>query len=320
MPGFMPPSATIWLKAFSNTRGTEGMHVGCTSEALARIFSTDSAKAMADMPGSTRSPRRRGRRRARAEGTAARDRSAEHRGLHHRVRLGDPVGMGEHHALGRASGSRGVEDAVEIVRGDPAGALLERTRAVRQRRAPLLLEIGEREQALVRPRGHLEAHVALDRARARAQLPKPRPPAGARPLGPVVVEDHHLGLAVADDVLGLLGGVGGVDGHGHRAGAERGEVGEAPLQPRRRVEADPVALLHSECDEPLAERAHPREHLAPAHALPLAVDLLLGRLALGVPGVAQEHPDEVLRVGADRDVERASFHQSTPSRRGVRRV
>ena len=107
---------------------------------------------------------------------------------------------------------------------------------------------------------------------------------GADLLHLLVVLDHDdLGVGVLQHVLALLGRVGLVDRHDHRAGRERGEIEVGPLGAGVGEDRDLVALGDAEVDQAEGERAHGLQHLVEA-----AVDPLLALLEAHRRGAAVE--------------------------------
>ena len=77
-------------------------------------------------------------------------------------------------------------------------------------------------------------------------------------VGVLVAVDHHqrVGVGLAQQVLGLMHLVGGVDRHQHRADAGAGPEGNEPLGDIRRPDGHVVALLYAHGDEGAGKLVH----------------------------------------------------------------
>ncbi len=98
----------------------------------------------------------------------------------------------------------------------------------------------------------------------------------------LVLADDRAGVGVGDHPQALLGGVGLVDGNHDEAGGGRGHVGVGPLGPRVGEDADPLAGLQAEVDQPEPDLLHDLGELRVGHVFPPAVSLVADRHMLGV--------------------------------------
>ena len=98
----------------------------------------------------------------------------------------------------------------------------------------------------------------------------------------VAGHEEHLGLAVADDELPLLGVLRLVHGHERRAEAVAGVGGDGPLDTVVRDDGDVVAALHAERREPGPELVDQRAELAVGDPCPAPVPLRAEELATRV--------------------------------------
>jgi hypothetical protein len=109
----------------------------------------------------------------------------------------------------------------------------------------------------------------------------------------LVLRDHHLGVAVIDDVgdlveVGIL-----VDAHRGRARRLRGQLGADPGRPVVAEDGHLVAASDAQLHEAQRKVAHVREVSGPARRMPDAEPLLAQGRALAVGrGVAQQELGE----------------------------
>ena len=82
-------------------------------------------------------------------------------------------------------------------------------------------------------------------------------------------DDHRPRARIAEDVLVIAGGVGGVGRHGDAAGGHDAEVGDQPFRPVLADQHHPVARLEAEPLQAVGQRRDLPRRLAPADRLPL---------------------------------------------------
>ena len=176
-----------------------------------------------------------------------------HPHLDQRVRRPDQVAVAEHHALGRAGGAGGVDQRPQLVRLERVHRLPVRLLAPPH---PALEDLGERRHPRRPGHGRVHHHQRLQPRQHPAQRPEPL----ERGL---VLGDGDLGLAVAQDVGHLLGAGGGVQAHRHPSQRHRRQIGDHPLLPVEREDAEAVPPSEAQAVEPHREGAHPRRVLPP---------------------------------------------------------
>ena len=153
--------------------------------------------------------------------------------------LGGPadVGVIEHHALRWPGGPRRVDDGGEVGRLHDLARGLDVDGIQPQHRLPAAHVIGR--DAV----GVLHEHDVLEGRELGANLEEPLEVAD-------VLEDRDLGVAVAGEVLHLLGGGRVVDRDRGGADQQRGHVGDEELGPVAHHEHDPIAPSDAEVLEP----------------------------------------------------------------------
>jgi hypothetical protein len=147
------------------------------------------------------------------------------------------------HALGRAGGPRGVDQAQHVLGLDRAPGRLKV-----ELRPPQRLELLDRERPRC-PVGAVDDDHVLELLGPLARLQH------RRQEGPL--SDDHAVAGVGDHVLDLLGRGGVVDGEAGGAEVHRGGVGELEGRPVDEHEADRVASPDAERSEPGGSPAHP---------------------------------------------------------------
>ena len=178
------------------------------------------------------------------------------------------VAVGQHHALRVAGGARGVDEGGEVV-----GGRLQRRRPASRGAMPV---------------------AARPRASTSSKAMTPGPAADSSnaitcaSAGRLAAHRQHLvqlgrgrdqyrdGAGVAQDVLGLLAGKGGVDRDVGAAGGETGVVGDGPLGPVLREDRHPIAGRTSQLQQAEAQVLDPLRHLAIAEVHPASRALGFG--------------------------------------------
>ena len=84
----------------------------------------------------------------------------------------------------------------------------------------------------------------------------------------LVVADHEDRIAMANDVGRFLGGVGGIDPHGHGSGALSSQVGVKPFGLVVAKNADMIALVQAQSHHAQAEIADVAVIIVPGYLLP----------------------------------------------------
>jgi hypothetical protein len=136
-----------------------------------------------------------------------------------------------------------------------------------------------------------------DRAQARHPLADR---GDLRQLGGVLAHDR-AGVGVGDDPMALLGRVGLVDRHDHRADRGRGEVGIRPLGTGVGEDAHALAVLDAEIDQPERHLAHDLVQLGERDVPPLAVALVANGGTIAIPlGRMRHQVGDRLRRGCRR--------------------
>ena len=266
-----PPSfSTVFMilaRSISNSRGTTTMIVGCTSSMLAASFSR--LLGVIDL---------------RAErdrevlaagmliGVAGRQEGQEDLVVPAEVG-GDDVDAAFdivqdhavvlHHAARRAAGAAGVDDAGEVFAPDLRHALLERA-DVRSGRRPARPNDGNWATSGAWPVMMSSIEMTWWHSDANST-------AGISVLGQLLGrDDHRAGARIAEDMLVIAGGVGGVGRNGDAAGGHDAEVGDQPFRPVLADQHAPGRPASSPMRLRLVgQRRHLPRRLVPADRLPL---------------------------------------------------
>ena len=192
----------------------------------------------------------------------------------------------QHHAFGRATGPRGVDDAGEILGRECLGA--------RQRVGVIAFAQGDG----FGPRQPRRAGGSL----TDGGLDADDEPHGAKALRGAaqalfelgVGGDHATGAAVVEQVAMLALAVGGVRRHGHRARGHDGEIGDQPFRPVLGGEDDALARLHAQRAQAPRQRADLGCDFAPGERLVAAGAPAPNERPFAVArGLVEEHHDQV---------------------------
>ena len=185
--------------------------------------------------------------------------------------------MREHDPFRLARRPRSVDDRRQVAGADRAERAVEDfwLGAV-EFRAPLL-QLEERQRALVRRGGvrveEDDAFEPLDRLDA---WPRVAEDLAAR-------DEEEARAGVFEDVAHLLGGLRRVDGDVDRAEAEYCEVDDGPVGPVLRQQGHAVALPDAERGESQGDCAHAPDDRVAGDVEPLPLPLQAHRVRLGVP-------------------------------------
>ncbi len=211
-------------------------------------------------------------------------------------------------ALGEAGRARGVLDVDRVVRGQARCTLGQRLRGDRRPAGQQGVPVGCPEQ-----------HDVLQGRAAAAHLADHRPVVtGAEALG----GDEHPAAGLLQDEGQLVRAVGRVDRDQDHPRARRGVLHQGPLRAVRRPDAQPVAGLQTQAEQPAGHLVDGGVELRPGPAPPGGA--LHQRLPVGVQtrGAAEVGPDGAADqrrgrgAGGVRDVGGGGVGGHTPSRRG----
>ena len=178
----------------------------------------------------------------------------------------DHVVVGQHHALGEARGAGGVLHIAHIVLVDgvgPAGDLRSLPRGHRQRvlpgQAALLAAFHGDDVAQEGEAAGVQRVEGIVASKLRAQLLH-----DGHIVAVLVAVHHHqgVGVALAQEVFGLMHLVGGVHRHQHRADLDRGPKSDVPRGHVGGPDGHMVAGLHAHGDEAAGKLVHVVPELA----------------------------------------------------------
>ena len=176
------------------------------------------------------------------------------------IDIGHEVAVAQHHALGRAGGAGGINDRSHVLRAnllEPAVELLLHVLPT-----ALVHGLGQGDDALGPVRHLVEDHDGV-------QIRKPV--ADLHHLIHVLPRPHEAdpGVGVLQDILGLLRGVRGIDGHVRRTDGQDRLINDPPLPAIGREQGHVLPRL-----DPLGHEigAHSTNH--PVHLVP--GDVLVG--------------------------------------------
>ena len=154
----------------------------------------------------------------------------------------DNVVVGEHHALGVASGSAGVDQGGALVDGDASQPGLERR--VVQTVSSVHNVLPADNPGRVRNAGVLNNFLQV------GKITLETPDLVQLPL---VLHNEDVALAVLQDILASLGSIGGVDSCGKSSSKNSGQVRDDPLRGVEPENADRAKSLQAEIDEGLGD-------------------------------------------------------------------
>ncbi len=204
--------------------------------------------------------------------------------------VGDEAVVREHDALRLARRPRRVDDGGEVFRADDVEGAAEDFRLGLVDLRAGLLQLEERERALVRVgRVGVEEDDALQRLHG--------DDAGARVAVDLLARDEeHARARVFEDVAHLIGRLRRVDGDVDRAEAEDGEVDNRPVGAVLGEERHAVTLLHAERRQAQRDGAHALDDRLARDVEPLPLHLQAQRVRLRVPPQRlQAHPRHARR-------------------------
>src|SRR5256885_1833679 len=204
-----------------------------------------------------------------------------------RPHVGADVAVGEHDGLRRARRARRVDQGRQV-RGRDRERVLPEAGVPGRGCAPARFDLGERHHTFGGGGGLERDHVPQggQRAAHRAHLGHLR--------GRRAHHGHRAG--VAQNVLRLVGGERGINGHVGGAHAQAGVVGQRPFQARLREDGHAVARADAELEQAGAQRLHALRDLPVRDRAPRPVGLVPERG--GMTGVPLHTAEEQLGQGA----------------------